>query len=977
MSSHRRRRPQRKPPALLSKVRRREPVTPLPDTVLLVLLGLLLWVVLMSTQVALAGAATRLAAPRTLKPDDAAAVQAVPWFSWKPVRRAAKYEFQLSADSDFHSVVYRGGFFTRNTYATVPKTLADGDYFWRVRAIDAKSHAGRWSAERSVHKRWGDRPVLLGPADGGTVTYPLTPLVLRWAAVPYAYKYVVTIATDPGLAHSALGSVPSIETSATSLALPIALAPGRYYWAVTPEDADKHPGAGSAVASFDWSWPTRTTPAVTDLNPDPRVYDPRFSWTSVLGAAQYQVEVNSSQDFAVGSRVCCDDLAVGTSMSPVKLLPNNAYYWRVRAIDMDGNAGVWNVGPSFTKTFDEVNPTVPGLRLRDNLADVTPALGASGFPETTAPVLSWNPVPGASSYDLTVAPWEPPGFCDWTQTHTSVPNARSFTIAGTAWTPLGPSAGVMPVGNAFRTVASDGGWHLFDGASYCVRIRARSDRDARGSEVVSDWTQLGGEGHAAFTYSQPAQTCAPASMPASGYLGPTGGSVSVRTPLFTWRSVPGACGYFVVVARDPDFTKIVDVAITNTPAYAPRTGFGATTYPDETTSYYWAVMPTRDANGVGLSTQPQQDFPQAFQKRSTPPALLGPTGGQVVASQPVFVWQPTEGARSYRLQIADDPTFGNPIADVATDSTSYTSTSALPADSTLYWRVRADDENRVGLTWSATGTFRRRFPVPVLTSNPTGGQAIPVLSWLPVDGAVSYDMHVEQADGTKKNFNMRSTAFTPISFYGTGVWHWEVRANFRSGFTTVSGGYTNPLPFAREIATPTAIHTVKANGGAVLTWDPAPQARQYRVQIAADDSFTQIVEEATVSNTSYAPFMLAAAYRNGSRLFWRVATMDEGSNLGGWASAALRAARQLKIRAKGSLRAHRTGTVRVKVTAGAGRGLARAVVRVRGAGVSMRPRRTNRSGRVTLRLTAAAKGKVELTAEKAGYAPSTTTVRVR
>ena len=35
---------------------------------------------------------------------------------------------------------------------------------------------------------------------------------------------------------------------------------------------------------------------------------------------------------------------------------------------------------------------------------------------------------------------------------------------------------------------------LYGGASYCVRVRARSDRDASNKDIVSDWTQLGGAG---------------------------------------------------------------------------------------------------------------------------------------------------------------------------------------------------------------------------------------------------------------------------------------------------------------------------------------------------------------------------------------------------------------------------------------------------------------------------------------------------
>ena len=51
---------------------------------------------------------------------------------------------------------------------------------------------------------------------------------------------------------------------------------------------------------------------------------------------------------------------------------------------------------------------------------------------------------------------------------------------------------------------------------------------------------------------------------------PAAGTQHSWMPLFTWKPIAGARGYFVVVARDQQFTKIVDVAFTNAPVYAPR-----------------------------------------------------------------------------------------------------------------------------------------------------------------------------------------------------------------------------------------------------------------------------------------------------------------------------------------------------------------------------------------------------------------------
>ena len=103
------------------------------------------------------------------------------------------------------------------------------------------------------------------------------------------------------------------------------------------------------------------------------MFDPQFSWDPVPGATKYEVEVNSSVDFAPGSKVCCAQLTTSTSLAPNVVFRDNTYYWRVRALDAAGNAGVWNRGPDFVKTFDKVPPvTAPSIKnmhMRDNLAD--------------------------------------------------------------------------------------------------------------------------------------------------------------------------------------------------------------------------------------------------------------------------------------------------------------------------------------------------------------------------------------------------------------------------------------------------------------------------------------------------------------------------------------------------------------------------------------------------------------------------------
>ena len=321
---------------------------------------------------ALAAAALAFAAPARadltqpvpLDPGNGASVEALPPFSWSPVAGADSYQFQVAADQNFNSPVGRqgeGSFTTKNTRATLKKTLPNGRYWWRVRATTRSGDASPWSSPRSIVKSWTQVPSSMTPYYGFPFTFPTSPMSLGWTPVPYAASYLFSLASDPNLANlvESTNGQP-VETWATNYVPAFNLLPsGTYYWAVTPVDSEGNRGTQSPISSFSWSWPSTTTPAVTDLMSATEMFDPQFSWTPVAGATKYEVEVNSSIDFAPGSKVCCTQLTTSTSLSPTVVFRDNTYYWRVRALDAVGNAGVWNRGPDFVKTFDKVPPGDP------------------------------------------------------------------------------------------------------------------------------------------------------------------------------------------------------------------------------------------------------------------------------------------------------------------------------------------------------------------------------------------------------------------------------------------------------------------------------------------------------------------------------------------------------------------------------------------------------------------------------------------
>jgi hypothetical protein len=73
-----------------------------------------------------ASAAARLRAPNLVGPANNAVVQELPTIMWKAVRRATLYEYQVSGDRKFTSIIGTGR--THNLAAALAKLQPDAGY---------------------------------------------------------------------------------------------------------------------------------------------------------------------------------------------------------------------------------------------------------------------------------------------------------------------------------------------------------------------------------------------------------------------------------------------------------------------------------------------------------------------------------------------------------------------------------------------------------------------------------------------------------------------------------------------------------------------------------------------------------------------------------------------------------------------------------------------------------------------------------
>ena len=149
------------------------------------------------------------------------------------------------------------------------------------------------------------------------------------------------------------------------------------------------------------------------------------------------------------------------------------------------------------------------------------------------------------------------GVCD---IQTAAQNMHVLTPL-TAWSPLGNGHGPLPYPSTGATFEA-GGTQLTAGVHYCVRIRAEGDTDTAGQRVYGDYTFL----NDAFRYQPNAPATGNVALPTSSdYLSPSGGIVTGQTPMYTWKPIAGANAYWVIIARDPTFTTLVDYAFTQIP----------------------------------------------------------------------------------------------------------------------------------------------------------------------------------------------------------------------------------------------------------------------------------------------------------------------------------------------------------------------------------------------------------------------------
>jgi hypothetical protein len=237
------------------------------------------------------------------------------------------------------------------------------------------------------------------PVATGNTQLPL----FTWKPIAGVQSYFVIVATDPqfqNVTDEAFTQIPAyaprrgtqtvnyLDTDTNT----------QYYWAVLPSPNFDGHGAGTdptSPASYPQTFDMHSVvpQGVSPVTGDPAITtQPTFQWTPVDGAIKYQLQVSTDSGFGTlvgGTPVTTDSISyTGTNF------PASAHlYWRVQAIDKNGNGLAWSPQQQFQKTL--AAPTFTGTDPANTFTNPTTADGI--------PLLHWDEMPGAIAYNLSIS----------------------------------------------------------------------------------------------------------------------------------------------------------------------------------------------------------------------------------------------------------------------------------------------------------------------------------------------------------------------------------------------------------------------------------------------------------------------------------------------------------------------------------------------------------------------------------------------
>lgn len=287
-------------------------------------------------------------------------------------------------------------------------------------------------------------------------------------------------------------------------------------------------------------------------------------------------------------------------------------------------------------------------------------------------------------------------------------------------------------------------------------------------------------------------------------------------------------------------------------------------------------------------------------------ALKTPDDGSAVGPAPVFTWQKAQGATSYDLTISETMDFSRTVyTKTGIVGESVTLDKSLTIGKDYYWRVVA--KNAAGervpfnnmyytFTQAQKDTIPGRFTMLQVIDEDPNTSLTPKFTWTPAYGATGYTIHLsrdasfaqEQTIGVANPGTVDMGQNNKYQYYiltqeqalePETTYYAYLSATNASGERVMAG---EPHMFTTTTAdgAPAAFNVTQPAGGATvdprftLRWEPSSGAFFYRLEIAKDPDFTDVVlKRDTITIQAYT--VEENILEPETTYYWRVTATDK------------------------------------------------------------------------------------------------------